>query len=110
MRVCVSIRWNEKTTLCCTHNQLATYCIAITKFWWGKTWANRSFQSFGKENVGKFTNANIGYFSDSGIWLGKILANGIRFAKVFPCQNLALYGYYVNMYYIFGQVHAVTSS
>ena len=32
--------------------------------------ANRSFQILGKENVGKFTNANIGYFSDSGIWLG----------------------------------------
>ena len=26
---------------------------------WGKTLANRSFQSFGEENVGKFTMANI---------------------------------------------------
>ena len=25
------------------------------KFWWGKTLANRSFQSFGEENFGEFT-------------------------------------------------------
>ena len=46
------------------------------------------------ENVGKFTIANISYFSESGIWLGKILANDIRFAnfvKVFPRQSFALY-------------------
>ena len=50
---------------------------------------------FGKENVGEFTIANISYFSESGIWLGKILVDGIRFAKfakVFPHQNFALYG------------------
>ena len=29
------------------------------KFWRGKTLANRSFQSFGVENVGEFTIANI---------------------------------------------------
>ena len=47
--------------------------------------------NFGEENVGKFTIANINY---SGIWLDKILTNGIRFAKfakVSPCQNFALY-------------------
>ena len=56
---------------------------------------NRSFQSFGKENVGEFTTVNISYFSESGIWLGKILANGVRFAKfakVFHRQKFALYG------------------
>ena len=56
--------------------------------------ADRSFQSFGEENVGEFTIANISYFSESGIWLGKMLANDVRFAKlakVFPCQNFALY-------------------
>ena len=38
--------------------------------------------SFGEENVGEFTIANIIYFiSESGIWLGKILVNGIHFAK-----------------------------
>ena len=26
------------------------------------------------------------------IWLGKILANGVQFAKVLPRQNFALYG------------------
>ena len=65
------------------------------KFWWGETLANRSFQSFGGENVGDFTIASITYFSKSGIWLGKILANNVRFAKfakVFPRQNFALYG------------------
>ena len=56
---------------------------------------NRSFYSFGEKNVGEFTIANISYFSESGIWLGKILANHVcfaKFAKVFPCQNFALYG------------------
>ena len=42
---------------------------------------NRSFQSSGEENVGEFTIANISYFSESGIWLGKILVNDVRFAK-----------------------------
>ena len=56
-----------------------------TKSWQGKTLANQSFQSFSKESVGKFTIANVSYFSESGIWLGKILAND------FPRQNFALY-------------------
>ena len=59
--------------------------------------ANQSFQTFGEENVGELTIANniISYFSESGIWLGKILANDVqfaKFAKVFPRQNFALYG------------------
>ena len=67
------------------------------KFWRGKTLANRSFYTFGEENVGELTIANniISYFSESGIWLGKILANDVqfaKFAKVFPRQNFALYG------------------
>ena len=37
------------------------------KFWQGKTWTNRSFQSLGKENIGRFTIANVSYFSESGI-------------------------------------------
>ena len=64
------------------------------KFWQSKTLANRSFQSFGEENIGKFT-AIYSHFSESGIWLGKILANDVpfaKFAKVFPHQNFALYG------------------
>ena len=47
--------------------------------------------SFSEENVGKFTIAYISYFSESGIWLGKILVNGVRFAKfaqVFPPKIL----------------------
>ena len=51
------------------------------KCWRGKTLANRSFQSFGEEKIGEFTIATISYYSESGIWLGKILANGVRFAK-----------------------------
>ena len=49
--------------------------------------------SFGEENVGEFTIANISYFSEPRIWLSKILANGIHFAKiaeVFPHQGFAL--------------------
>ena len=37
----------------------------------------------------------ISHFSESGIWMGKILANDVpfaKFAKVFPRQNFALYG------------------
>ena len=54
------------------------------------------FQSFGQENVGKFIIVNISYFSESGIWLGKILANDVcfaKFAKVFHHQNFALCGF-----------------
>ena len=76
---------------------MATYVPYSAKFWRGKTLANRSFQTFGEENVGELTIANniISYFSESGIWLGKILANDVqfaKFAKVFPHQNFALYG------------------
>ena len=54
-----------------------------------KLWRIDRFMSFGKENVGEFTLANISYFSEPGIWLGKLLANGIcfaKFAKVFPTK------------------------
>ena len=53
-----------------------------------KVWRIDHFLEF----VGEFTIANISYFSE---WLGKILVNGIcfvKFIKVFPYQNLALYG------------------
>ena len=36
---------------------------------------------FGDENVGEYTIATISYYSESGIWLGKILANDNRFTK-----------------------------
>ena len=51
------------------------------KCWQDKTLANQSFQSFGEENIGEFTIATISYYSESGIWLGKILANDDCFAK-----------------------------
>ena len=69
------------------HNFQISYSA---KFWWRKTLVN---QSLARENVGEFTIANISYFSESGIWLGKILVNGIRFtkfAKVSPHQNFAV--------------------
>ena len=68
-----------------------TKLLYSTKFWWGKTLANQSFQSFGKENDSKFIIVNINYFSESGIWLGKILENDIRFAnspKFSPTRTL----------------------
>ena len=43
--------------------------------------ANRSFPSFGEENVDEFTIATISYYSEFVIWLGKILTNDDRFAK-----------------------------
>ena len=48
-----------------------------------------------KTGVGEFTIATISYSSEPGIWLGKTLANDVRFAKfakVFPHQSFALYG------------------
>ena len=54
---------------------------------------NQPFQTFGEENVGKFTIANVSYFSESGIWLGKILAKDVRFVeftKVLPRQNFTV--------------------
>ena len=90
-------KWTLKVTEINETTQAYTESILpySAKFWWGKTLANRSFQSFGKENVGKFTAIYISHFSESGIWLGKILVNDVpfaKFAKVFPRQNFALYG------------------
>ena len=78
----------------CLRMQIIMYVPYSAKFWQGKTSVNRSFQSFGEENVGKFTIANFSYFNESGIWLGKILVNDIHFAKGFPHQNFAQYGMY----------------
>ena len=47
------------------------------------------------ENVGEFTIVNIGYFSESEIWLGKTWVNDVcfaKFAKASPHQSFALYG------------------
>ena len=63
------------------------------KCWRGKTSANRSFQSFDEENVDKFTIANISYLSESGIWLGKILANDICFPPEFCAILYCIYLY-----------------
>ena len=53
-----------------------------------KTLANQPFQSFGKENFGKFTIAILHVLYS---YLGKILVNDIhdhfaKFAKVFPTR------------------------
>ena len=61
----------------------------------GKLWRIDRYRVFGEENVGEFTIATISYSSEPGIWLGKTLANDVRFAKfakVFPHQSFALYG------------------
>ena len=57
-----------------------------------KLWQINCFRVLSRENVGEFY---ISYFSESGIWLGKILVNDITFAKsakVFHRQDFALYG------------------
>ena len=72
----------------------SSYRIAQT-FGGGKLWRIDHYRVFGKENVGEFTIATISYSSEPGIWLGKTLANDVRFAKfakVFPHQSFALYG------------------
>ena len=77
----------------CVRNYIIK-CQIVQNFGGFKLWQINRFMGFGEENVGKFTIANISYFSEPGIWLGKTSANGIRlakFAKVFPHQNFALY-------------------
>ena len=67
----------------------------------GKLWRIDRYRVFGEENVGEFTIATISYSSEPGIWLGKTLANDVRFAKfakVFPHQSFALYGMYFRIY------------
>ena len=62
-------------------------------FWQSTTLVNQSFKSVGEENVGKFTTANIIYFSKSGIWLRKILTSDVvcaQFPKDFPARILAI--------------------
>ena len=69
------------------------YCVA-QNFGKVKLWQIDHFKVSVRENVGEFTIANISYFSESGIWLGKTMANAVRlakFAKVFPYQNCLLY-------------------
>ena len=61
-------------------NELKKYGI-VQNFSRVKLWQINHFMKFGKENVDEFTIANINDFSEPGIWLGKILANGVRFAK-----------------------------
>ena len=67
------------------------YVQYSAKCWWDKTLVNRSFYSFGEEHFGEFTIATISYYSESGIWLGKILANDdcfTKFAKVSSAKVL----------------------
>ena len=74
------------------HTYVFVCCMLIpysAKLCQGKTYVDWSFQSFGEENVGEF-NIIVTYFSESGIGLGKILANYInfiKFAKVFLCPK-----------------------
>ena len=75
------------------------YYRMAQNFGGAKLWRIDRFRVFGEENVGEFTISNIRYFSEPGIRLGRILANGIPFAKftkVFPHQNLVLYGIYIH--------------
>ena len=57
-------------------------------------WRIDCFMVLVGENVSEFTVAYSSYCSESGIWLGKILVNGVSFAKsakFFPRQNFPLY-------------------
>ena len=48
-----------------------------------KIWRIDRLRVLAGKNVSEFTVAYITYCSESGIWLGKILANGVSFAKNF---------------------------
>ena len=81
-------------TLCCMFQKHITAYHIAQNFGGVKLWQINRFMSYGEENVGEFTIANVSYFSEPGIWLGKILANSVHFAKftkVFPKQKFALY-------------------
>ena len=74
------------------------YRIASAKFWPGKTLANQSFQSFGEGKCWRIYNSLHCYCSESGIWLGKILANDVPFAKSAKVSPAKIFRYMV--YYI----------
>ena len=76
------------------------------KFWRGKILAKSIVSDFWRGKRWRIANNIISCFSESGIWLGKILANNVqfaKFAKVFPRQNFALYGmlFYISIILIF---------
>ena len=61
------------------------YCIA-QNFGGVKLWRIDPFRVLAGGNVGKLTITNIATLVKLD-WQGKILANSVWFAKVFPCQN-----------------------
>ena len=68
----------------------------------GKLWRIDHFRVLARKTLANL-QLYISHFSESGIWLGKILANDVpftKFAKVFPRQNFALYGIYAMKHYI----------
>ena len=72
--------------------QIITACHKILAWC---TCVNQTFQSFGKENIDEFTKANLANFSQSKIWLGKILlVNDARFAKFTP-NRISHYSVYL---------------
>ena len=67
-----------------------------------KLWRIDHFRVLAKKTLANL-QLYISHFSESGIWLGKILANDVpfaKFAKVFPRQNFALYGTLVEQFTI----------
>ena len=60
----------------CT-NRMNTIYHTAQNFGGVKFWRIDHFRVLAGKNVGEFIVAYISYCSESGIWLGKILANGI---------------------------------
>ena len=76
--------------LACIHDYATFVSICILYL----LYCSKLFDHF-SFGIGKFTIANISYFSGSRIWPEKILANDICFAKFAqPHQNSGLYGIY----------------
>ena len=71
------------------------YTVAIAQNSGGvKLWQIDHFRVLARKTLANL-QLYISHFSESGIWLGKILANDVlfaKFAKVFPRQNFVLYG------------------
>ena len=52
---------------------------------------NQLIQSFGEKNVGELNLSMFSLLSGSGVWLGKILVNDVRFTNSPPsCHRFAL--------------------
>ena len=86
--MCVCVCECVSVCVCVCTCALHFLCHIAQNFGGVKLWRIDCFRVLAGGNIGEFAIANIATF---GIWLGKILANGVQLAKVFPRQAFAPY-------------------